>query len=128
MSDLIYKDECYKIYGICYDVQNIVGSIFNERQYQDILEEKLKSEKIPYEREKELYFDIGNSKIGGNKVDFVVFNKIPIDLKTKSFITQEDFRQMLRYLKSGKYKLGLIINFRGRKVKIKRVVNSSIRI
>ena len=128
MSDLIYKDECYKIYGVCYSIQNIVGSVFNERQYQDILEEKLKSENIPYEREKELYFNIDNKRVGGNKVDFIVFDKIPIDLKTKTFITQEDFRQMLRYLKSGKYKLGLIINFRGRKVTIKRVVNSAIRI
>jgi len=104
MSDLIYKDECYKIYGICYDIQNVVGSVFSERQYQEILEEKFKIENIPYEREKELYFNLGNNKrFGGNKVDFVVFNKIPIDLKTKKFITREDFRQMLRYLKVGKY-------------------------
>ena len=128
MRDLIYKDECYRIYGICYDIQNLVGSVFSERQYQDILEEKLKSDNIPYEREKELYFNIGKSKVGGNKVDFVVFNKIAIDLKTKRFITREDFGQMLRYLKSGQYKLGLIINFRGRKVKISRVINSNISI
>mgnify|MGYP001614360874 CR=1 FL=1 len=129
MGDLIYKEECYKIYGICYDIQNKVGSVFNERQYQDILEAKLKSENISYEREKDLYFNLDEeTKIGGNKIDFVVFNKIAVDLKTKKFITKEDFRQMMRYLKAGKYKLCLIVNFRGRKVEIKRVVNSGIRI
>jgi len=129
MSDLIYKDECYKIYGICYDIQNKVGSVFNERQYQDVLEVKLKAEGIPYEREKDLLFDLGNeAKFGGNKVDFVVFGKIAVDLKAKKFITREDFRQMMRYLKSGKYKLGLVVNFRGNKVVIKRVVNSGISI
>lgn len=127
MGDLIYKEECYKIYGICYKIQNIIGSVFGERQYQDILETKLKSENIPYEREKELYFDLDNIKIGGNRADFVVFDKIVLDLKTKKFITREDFKQMMRYLKSGKHKLGLIINFRGHQVKIKRVVNSDIR-
>lgn len=129
MGDLIYKKECYKIYGICYDIQNKIGSVFSEKQYQDILEVKLKIENIPYEREKDLYFSLDEkTKIGGNRIDFVIFNKIAIDLKTKKFITKEDFRQMMRYLKSGKYKLGLIINFRGRKVEIKRVVNSGINI
>lgn len=128
MADLIFKDECYRIYGICYQVQNAVGSVFHEKQYQEALETKFKSEGIPYEREKELYFVLGSERIGGNKVDFVAFNKIAIDLKTKKFITREDFRQMMRYLRAGNYKLGLIVNFRGSKVEIKRVVNSDISI
>jgi GxxExxY protein len=127
MGDLIYKDECYKIYGVCYEIQNTVGSVFNERQYQDIFESKLKIENIPYEREKELFFEMKDgTKITGNKADFIVFNKIVIDFKTKKFITREDFKQMMRYLKAGKYKLGLIINFRGHKVSIKRVLNSAV--
>lgn len=128
MGDLIYKDECYRIYGICYEIQNTVGSVYPERQYQDALEAKLKNENIPYEREKELYFELGNTRLGGNKIDFVVFSKIAVDLKTKKFITKEDFRQMMRYLKAGRYKLGLIVNFRGQKVFIKRVINSDIRL
>lgn len=128
MAELIYKELSYKISGICFDIQNETGSSFNERQYQDILENVFKTENIEYEREKELFFEFRGVKIGGNKVDFVVENKLVIDLKAKSYITREDFIQMLRYLKAGNYKLGLIINFRGGKVTIKRVVNSSIRI
>jgi GxxExxY protein len=57
----------------------------------------------------------------------VIENKICIDFKAKKYITQDDFRKMLRYLKAGKYKLGLIVNFRSKKVIIKRVVNSDIK-
>ena len=127
MPDLIYSKECYKIYGICYTIQNSIGSVFGEKQYQEALELKFKEEGVPYEREKELYFDLGGSRLGGNRVDFVAFDKIAIDLKTKKYSTKEDFRQMMRYLKSGKYKLGLIVNFRGTKVDIKRVVNSDVK-
>lgn len=128
MAEIIYKELCYKIYGIFYEIQNNVGSVYTEKQYQDILEEKLKLAEISYERERELFFNFGDSKIKGNRADFVVDNKIVIDIKSKAYITKEDFRQMLRYLKSGNYKLGLIVNFRGKKVAVKRVVNSAIRI
>ena len=103
-----------------------MGSVYSERQYQDAFEAKLKSAQLAYEREKDLKFDLGEIQIGGNRVDFVVQDKIAVDLKTKKYITREDFKQMLRYLKSGKYKLGLIINFNTPKVKIQRIVNSDI--
>lgn len=129
MGNIIFADECYKLNGIFYKIQNTVGPVFNERQYQGILEAKLIAENIPFEKEKELHFDLGGGeKIEGNRVDFVVFNRIALDLKAKKFITREDFRQMLRYIKAGNYKLGLLVNFRGKKVVIKRVVNSDIRI
>ena len=88
----------------------------------------LKAEEVAYEREKDLKFNIGENTIKGNIVDFVIENKIPVDLKAKKYITREDFRQMLRYLRSGNYKLGLIVNFGKSKVAIQRVVNSSISI
>ena len=93
MAELIHKDECYRIYGICYEIQNTVGSVFNERQYQDIFESKFKTRSIPYEREKELFFEMRDgTKVAGNKADFIAFDKIVIDFKTKKFITREDFK------------------------------------
>lgn len=126
MADLIYKDLCYKLNGIFYYIQNKLGSCHKEKQYCDALELKLKNEKIKFEREKDLKFALREGLVEGNKCDFVVEDKICIDLKAKSYITQDDFRKMLRYLKAGKYKLGLIVNLRGKKVVIKRVVNSDV--
>lgn len=127
MADIIDKELSYKIVGIAYEIHNALGSIYSEKQYQDVFDEALKSKNLSNEREKDLYFNVGDSKIKGNRPDFIVENKIVIDLKVKRYITREDFRQMLRYLKSGGYKLGLIINFGTPKVTIKRVVNSGVR-
>lgn len=113
--------------GICFEIQNAMGNVAQEKQYQDAFELKLKSRGNRYEREKELFFELAEGKVAGNRVDFVIDDKLPVDLKTKKYITKEDFRQMLRYLKAGKYRLGLIINFRGPKVVVQRVINSDLR-
>jgi GxxExxY protein len=127
MPDIIYKDECYRLAGIFYYVQNKLGKNCQEKQYQDAVELKLKAEKVAYEREKEIFFEMPEGKVEGNRVDFVIYGKIAVDLKTKKYINKEDYRQMLRYLKSGKYRLGLVVNFRGDKVDIKRIINSDLK-
>ena len=128
MAEIIYKDLCYILNGLGYEIQNSLGSACSEKQYQDALEFKLKSANLKYEREKDLLFRLAEGTISGNKVDFVVENKVAVDIKAKKYITRADYKQMLRYLKAGKYKLGLLINFGTSKVTIKRVVNSDIRI
>ena len=128
MTDIIYKDLSYKLNGIFYSVYNVLGSIYSEKQYQDVLEVKFKENNIKYEREKDLFFDFQNNKISGNKVDFVIENKTVIDIKAKKYITRKDYKQMLRYLKAGEYRLGLIVNFGSSdKVTIKRIVNSDLK-
>lgn len=128
MPEILYKDLCYKLNGIFFEIQNELGSACSEKQYQDILEFKLKSAGLNYEREKDLLFRLKEGNIPGNRIDFIVNERVLIDAKAKKYITREDFRQMLRYLKAGKYKLGLIVNFGSPNVGIKRVVNSDISI
>ncbi len=47
----------------------------------------------------------------GNRIDFVVFDKILIEIKAKPFLNKDDFAQVQRYLKVMDLKLGLLINF-----------------
>lgn len=50
MSDLLYKDESYKIVGICMDVHRQLGGGFLEIVYNDALEYEFKQSKIPFDR------------------------------------------------------------------------------
>jgi GxxExxY protein len=123
MADLVYPKESYYLTGIFYSIQNQLGSTGKEKQYADAIEIVFKNSKDDYEREKEIILPFIGGEIGGNRVDFIFRKIILIDAKAKSYITREDYRQMIRYLEASKLKLGIIVNFRGSKIQIKRVIN-----
>jgi GxxExxY protein len=120
---IIYPELSYKITGVLFKVHNELGRYCKEKQYQDVLEQKLRDRGLQFEREKT--FPI-NREVGGNQVDFCIENKILLECKAKSFLTKDDFYQMLRYLKAAKMKLGFIVNFRNKYLKPKRILNPDI--
>ena len=123
-SKIIFKELSYKIVGICFKVHDILGRFCKEKQYCDLLEEFFKKEKIKYEREKNLDLYLSEKKISGNRVDFLIENKILFDAKAKKYITKEDYRQMKRYLLVTGLKLAIMVNFREPSIYPKRILNS----
>lgn len=114
-KDLLYPELSYLLTGICFDIQNTMGRFLREKQYADEFERKLIKLNIPYEREK-------NFPDKANILDFIIDNKIIIELKAKQFVIKQDYYQLQRYLQSTDIKLGLIINFRSRFLKPKRII------
>lgn len=51
MSEIIYKNEAFKIIGLCMEVHKILGKGHNEKVYSDALEIEFKTNNIPYIRE-----------------------------------------------------------------------------
>jgi len=117
------KDESYKLMGLLFEVHNELGTVYKEKNYQDAIEAMLKRESIPYEREKRIDVKIGDTKVSDIFADFVIDNKILLEIKATKFITQEDIRQTLKYIKSSNIPLGIIVNFRKEKLEYKRLVN-----
>jgi len=123
-SKIIYKDLSYKLFGICLEVHSILGNNCREKQYCDLIEELLIRDKVKYEREKDISYFLNENKIGGNRVDFIIEGKIVFESKTKRFITTEDYIQVKRYLEAANLKLGIIVNFRDKRIKARRIINS----
>lgn len=61
---------------------------------------------------------------GRNKLDFIVEDKILLEVKAKRVIDREDYYQVKRYLSALNKKLGLIVNFRDRFITPKRILNA----
>ena len=126
---IIYRELSYRLNGLFFKVHNKLDRFCREKQYGDLLESLLQEEGVKYQREKPLPIEqIENQR--SNIADFLIEGKIMVDLKAKPFVTKEDYYQMQRYLQTGEYKLGLIVNFRNRYLKPIRIIriNSQIRI
>jgi GxxExxY protein len=123
MSEIILKEESYKIIGACMEVHKELGFGFKEIIYKDALEIEFKSLKIPYQREK-LYKVEYKGKILSRKypADFVVYDSIILEVKALPMIINNFVLQTRNYLKASGIRLGIIVNFGERSLKYKRVV------
>lgn len=115
MDKIIYRNLSFKINGVCFKVHNQLGRYSREKQYCDLLEEEFKKLRISYIRE----FKINKTS---NIADFLIDNRIILEVKAKKAILREDYYQIQRYLQASYCKLGLLVNFRNRYLKPIRVI------
>ena len=108
MEKIIYKEECYKIIGKCFEVHKHLGAGFLEIVYKDALEYEFRNHNIHYSREK-IYEVNYKSIILPHKfyADFVVEDKIILEIKSVSKLTDEHIAQSINYLKVSGNKLAI---------------------
>ena len=113
MNDkLIYKEESYKIIGICMEVHSILGKGHSEVVYKDALEYEFQIAKIPYSREQQYKIEYKSIILPHHYfADFVVYNKIILEVKAIETLTSSHIKLTLNYLAASKLKLGLLVNF-----------------
>jgi len=124
-TNIIYKEECYKIYHCIYIVHNKLGNGFLESVYQEALEIEFRKDKIPFESQKmiRIYYD-DKPLTQFFKADIVCYDKILLELKAVTKINNEHKAQLINYLTATKIKLGLLVNFGTHpKVEICRIVH-----
>ena len=123
MTDIILKEESYKIIGACMEVHRELGFGFKEIIYKDALEIEFKSLEIPYQREK-LYKIEYKGKILPRRypADFVIYDSIILEVKAMPMIINNFVLQTRNYLKASGIRLGIIVNFGESSFKSKRVV------
>jgi GxxExxY protein len=126
-GNIIYKELSFFITGMLFKIHNELGRYKNEKQYADKFEFILKEKTVNYLREYNLPNSFLGEKNNRNRPDFIINDLIIIDFKAKTIITKEDYFQMQRYLTSYKKRLGIIVNFRQKYIKPKRIINPEIK-
>ena len=121
---IIFKEESYKIIGICMNIHSTLGNGFLEAVYCEVLEKEFVKNNIPYQREVKLDLFFNGEKLDKKyKADFICFDNIILEIKAVSFIHENFTKQTLNYLKATDKKLGLLINFDEKSLKYKRIIN-----
>lgn len=122
-KDLLYKEEAYKIIGACMEVHKFLGKGFNEIVYGDALEIEFQSQNISYQREVKFNINYKGKIIPHYYfADFVIDNKIILEIKAIKELNSNHVKQTLNYLATSKLNLGLLINFGEDSLKYKRVI------
>jgi GxxExxY protein len=123
MSKIIYKEESYEIIGKCFEVLNNLGAGFLEIVYKDALEYEFKKAGIPFQREKEYVVNYKEIILPHKfYADFVVYDKIILEVKGVASIADEFVAQAINYLKVSGNQLALLVNFGELKLNYKRIV------
>lgn len=121
--NLIYKEEVYKIIGLCMEVHKTLGRGFNEIVYKDALEIEFNFNKIGFEREKPFDIIYKNTKLRRKYIaDFVIMDKIILEAKAIERLESTHLKQTLNYLAVSQLKLGLLINFGSNSLEYKRII------
>ncbi len=124
---LIYKDITYTVRNIVFAVRKALGLGHKELVYQRAIEEELKKRNIAFSREKQIPILYNKKKIGVYVPDFVIENKIILELKALPFVGAREKKQLWTYLKGSEYALALLVNFGHDDVHIERIVYQTAR-
>jgi GxxExxY protein len=120
---LYFKVECYKIIGACMEVHRELGNGFLEPVYHEALMIEFDKRDIPYESEKVFNIIYSGVELKSTYVaDFVCYDKIVLEIKALSALSNVHVSQVLNYLKASGMQIGLLVNFGEASLKYQRCV------
>src|SRR5438093_8880125 len=112
MPEIVYKKESYAIIGACFEVYNEKGCGFLEPVYQECLGIEFEYQRIPAIAKPSLVLSYRGRILNQTYVpDYVCFEKIIVELKAVSGLTDEHRAQLLNYLHATGFGLGLLVDF-----------------
>ncbi|SDI40044.1 GxxExxY protein [Mucilaginibacter sp. P25] len=128
MKDLInntykHSELTGKIIGCAMKVHSILGNGFQEAIYQRSLEIELHKQGLLFSRELEMVIFYDEIEVGRRRVDFLVDEKVMVELKAVSKLEDIHLAQVLNYLEAYKLETGLLINFGSKSLEFKRITN-----
>ncbi len=123
MSQLLYEEDTFQIIGKCMSVHTYLGKGFLEIVYKDALEYEFKKAGIFYEREKRYEVNYKGQLLPHHfYADFVVENKIILEAKAMTGLSESHYAQTINYLKVSNCRVGLLINFGEDSLRHKRFI------
>ncbi len=122
-DDLIYPELCFQIVGVLYEVYNELGYGHSEKIYQKAVAIALEKEDLEFSKEKYYPLMFKGKKIGSGFFDFLIEEKIVLELKKGDRFVKAHIDQVNEYLVANNLKLGILAYFAPRNIHYKRIVN-----
>ncbi len=124
VADYPYQDLTFAVNGCSMTVLNEIGHGFHEKIYENALALAFEDKGLSFSQQKNYNVMFQGRSVGAFMPDFVVEDKIIVELKTIDKIGPIEKGQVLNYLRASKLALGLIFNFKNQKLEWQRIVLS----
>ncbi len=125
-TEIVFPELSYKILGAAFRVFNRMGWGLSEKAYQKAVEREFMTSGIAFKKEVYIPLTYGGTHLGRYFADFVIENKILLELKAVLKLEYAPTKQVLGYLRSINLELGILLYFNKDGVKYRRVLNSGV--
>ncbi|RME20210.1 MAG: GxxExxY protein [Candidatus Zixiibacteriota bacterium] len=113
-----------QVIGCAYAVGNELGYGFLEKVYENALRIEIERAGLRVVQQQPIQVSYRGQVVGDFVADLVVEGDLIVELKAVRQLDDIHLAQCLNYLKATGLKVGLLINFGGDRVQVKRVVNN----
>jgi GxxExxY protein len=118
---LLLKDEVFRIVGCAIEVLNTLGHGLVEKPYENALVVEFGMRTIPFRQQPSFDVLYKNQKVGVFVPDLIAFDSVVVDAKAIERITDHERGLMLNYLRITGLRVGVILNFKHRKLEWERL-------
>jgi GxxExxY protein len=122
-GDIIYPDLSYKIVGCAFEVYNALGGGLLESQYQRAMAKEFELRGLKFREQVHYPVEYKGVSIGKGFMDFLIEDKIVVELKRGEHFSRNHINQVNAYLLHSGCQLGLLIQFAKDEVRVKRILN-----
>lgn len=112
-----------KIIGAAMTVHRALGPGLNESIYENALCIELTEQSLSFTQQQQFPVFYKGQNVGKLITDLIVENKVIIETKVSSFITDPHIAQTLSYLAITRHQVGLILNFKNPSLAFKRIAS-----
>lgn len=122
-----YSELTGQIIGAAMEVHSFLGNGFQEVIYQRALSHELHLRNINHAREVEMHVFYKDLQVGTRRVDFLIEEKISVEIKALTSLEPVHLAQAINYLEAYNLEIGLLINFGETKLKFHRLENKKFK-
>lgn len=122
MEEYLYNDLTFELIGYGYNVFNGLKYGYQEKYYQRAYEQELLKNKKTYSKEHKIKINYHGKIIGRYFIDFLIEDKIIVELKVAYNFHEKHIAQVLAYMRAKQIKIGLILLFTKQGLQIKRLI------
>jgi len=115
-------DETKRVVGCAMEVLNQLGHGMLEKPYENALAVELSRQRVGFRQQPRFEVEYKGTKVGEYVPDLVVFDRMIVDAKVVEHLSEQEYGQMLNYLRITNMRVGLLLNFRHPRLQWKRVI------